>query len=139
SNSALTNGGALYVYANDPASIVASTFAANRAGNSFDGGNGGALANDGMLTLLNSTVSGNRAVSVISPTLTLGSGGGITNTGVLTVVNSTSAVNGAGWSGATIHQTVGTAVFRDTLVSGNSPNNCAGTITAFGHNLDSNN
>jgi hypothetical protein len=73
---------------------------------------GGAIYNEGVLTLMNSTIGGNRA-SV--------DGGGIFNTGTLTLINSTVSQNIAViFSGGGIFNSGGTATLINSTVSGNS-------------------
>jgi hypothetical protein len=83
----------------------------------------------GTLTLTNSTVSGNYATGAPA--------GGIYNEGTLTVTNSTLSGNSAPYAGGGIYNE-GLATLKNTIVA-NSPSgeNCFGTITNGGYNLDS--
>jgi predicted outer membrane repeat protein len=120
------NSGAIY---NDAGmvTVTSSTFSGNSAGSGgaiFSGG--GILSHVAQLTVTNSTFWDNSA----------GSGGAIyKDAGMLTVTNSTFSGNSAG-SGGAIWDT-GTALLRNTIVA-NSPSgdNCSGSITDSGHNLD---
>jgi predicted outer membrane repeat protein len=90
------------------------------------GGFGGAIMNsDGTLDINNSTFSGNAGSY----------GGGICNGGTLDVSNSTfsgnTAASGGGIYGGTVH-------VKNTILAGNTPNNCTGTtMTSQGYNLES--
>jgi hypothetical protein len=85
------------------------------SGNSADVGGGG-LANKGTLTLTNSTISGNSG--------THSSGGGLINYGTLTLTNSTVSGNSAGNGGGL--DNLGTLTLTNSTVSGNSVTNDGG-------------
>ena len=72
----------------------------------------------------NSTITGNTAGNT---------GGGIRNSGTLIVNNRTITDNSAGNTGGGI----GKATMKNTIVTGNSPNDCTSPVTSLGHNLDS--
>jgi hypothetical protein len=74
--------------------------------------NGGGIYNNGILTVTNSTISGNTSSSSSS-------GGGIYNTGTLTVTNSTISGNTASSSGGGICNT-GTLTVTNSTISGNT-------------------
>jgi hypothetical protein len=108
------------------------------SGNSADCAAGGIHNLSGTVTVSNSTFSGNSATLV---------GGGIfnngnaMNTGTVTVSNSTffSNSNNGGFGGG-IHNEDGTATLKNTIVAKSpsaSGENCVGTITNGGYNLDS--
>lgn len=121
-------------------------------------GIGGGIANEGggTLTVINSTLSGNVApvggggiwndngtVRVNKSTLSgnsagIGAGGGIHNGATLRVNNSTLSGNSGGIDNITFNLNNTLATLRNTIVA-NSPSgvDCAGPITDFGHNLDS--
>jgi len=81
---------------------------------------GGGIRNEGVLTVTNSTFSGNSAMW----------GGGIANQGdTLTVTNSTFSGNSATWGGG-IYNQVGTLKVTNSTLSGNLANNLGGGITA---------
>jgi CSLREA domain-containing protein len=96
-------------------------------------GLGGGMSNDGTLTVLNSTFSGNNASD----------GGGIENLGTLEVTNSTFSNNSSAQSspggGAIFNGTGRTATLSNTIMA-NSPSggNCSnlGTLTDGGYNID---
>jgi hypothetical protein len=82
------------------------------------GGNndfGGGIRNDGTLTITDSTISGNTATY---------EGGGIYNLGKLTLKDSTVSDNKAGVDGGGIFNNGGTVTLKDSILSGNTPNDC---------------
>jgi len=89
--------------------------------------NGGGIDNDGMLTLTNSTLSGNTA----------NKGGGIENEEFSTLIVSNSTLSGSNGGGVE-NETNGSLTLKNTIVaSGLSGANCVsnGTFTSDGHNL----
>lgn len=104
---------------------------------------GGGILNSGILGLINSTVANNRAGIY---------GGGIANRGTLTLVNSSVAGNDAGFTPAGRGMSPsgggggisGGAVVSNSIIAGNSNTggipilleNCDGSLTSLGHNLD---
>jgi CSLREA domain-containing protein len=102
---------------------------------------GGAIANQGTLSLSNSTISGNSAgdgggiVNVGTLTLTdctvsgntAFKGGGIANEGPLTIINSTIANNSASYGGG-IYELGYTAIVANSTLAGNSASNQGGGI-----------
>ncbi len=128
SNNSADNGGAVI---NDQGtlSVAGSTFYNNTARYG-----GGALFNDGTSIVTNTTFSGNTA----------NSGSAIRNiqfgmsTGVLTMTNST-VVSNTSTFGGEVARDSGTLFLANVIVAFGSPNNCSGTITSLGHNLDSGN
>jgi hypothetical protein len=146
SNSTFTNNSTRSLYGDSgggaientgPLTVRGSTFNNNRAGK------GGAIYNEGGTTLVvNSTFSGN-AVDV-APRI----GGAIYNQlstdgantpGSVTVVATTFYGNLAtGGSGGTLNNQAGnTLTIKLAIVANGSPNNCAGSITTQGYNIDS--
>ncbi len=91
---------------------------------------GGIYNNNGTLTLVNTTVSGNKA--------TTGGGGGLwINGGTLALTYTTVASNTASSPGGGIRAATGSTVLvQNTIVAYNGSDNCAGTLTSNGHNLD---
>jgi hypothetical protein len=91
-------------------------------------GSGGGIANEGTLTLANSTVSGNSAG---------GFGGGIANLGTLTLTDSTVSGNGAGSDGGGIANggDIATLTATNSTVSGNSTAGFGGGVFNFGKEL----
>ncbi len=107
--------------------ITGTTFSGNSAS-----GAGGGLYNTvstGTVTITNSTFSNNSA----------GDGGGVSNSvGTVTITNSTFSGNGATINGGGLLAAVGSVTLRNTIVANStSGNNCSGTITNGGDNLDS--
>ncbi len=128
-NNTATEGGGLWNAGAGTLTVDGSTLNNNTADGTADGQDGGgAIYNDGMLTVVNSTVSGNSA-----PT-----GGGISNVGGnanATVVNSTLYENSQGG----INNNGGSLGLNQSIVAHVSAtgDDCTGTITAMNANLDS--
>jgi hypothetical protein len=93
-------------------------------------GSGGAILNDGTLTVTNSTLSANQATGALG----LGFGGAIRNDGTLTVTNSTFSGNqanaGVGAAGGAIYNTGGTVSLKGSILADSTPDNCNTTLTA---------
>ena len=122
---------------------------------------GGILSYDGTLTVMNSTISDNYVFNdgggilcggggetvVMNSTISgnsadLGNGGGIAfGAGRLTVTNSTISDNSAAADGGGIHNYLGAAQIKDTVlnagVSGGTISNDGGTVASLGYNLAS--
>jgi CSLREA domain-containing protein len=126
-NHAQAEGGGLDNGASGSASITRSTFSGN-----ISGGSGGAIRNRGTVGLTNATISGNHA----GPR-----GGGLHNTlGSATLTHVTITANSSGLAGGGISNSNGTTLLRSTLVANASApagQDCSGTITSDGGNLDS--
>jgi hypothetical protein len=95
---------------------------------------GGAIENNGTLTLTDDTLSGNTAAA---------SGGAINNTGKLTVIGSTLSGNTAGGDGGAVDNT-GTLTLQNSTVSGNFGSlegggiYSSGTMTLSGDTISAN-
>ena len=85
-------------------------------------GSGGGIHNNGMLTLNNSALSGNKAST---------EGGGMFNAGTATLNNSTLSVSSAPYGGG-IFNTFGTATLNNSTLSGNSASNGGGIYNENG-------
>ena len=133
SNTANLWGGGL---ANDASTsmVSGSTFSDN-----FSAWAGGGLetSGPGSLTLINNTISANRAIT---------DGGGIywypgVSTGPISILNSTIASNRAGVQGGNVY-VGGIGIYnsginlKNTIVGSGSPNNCSGTLLSNGNNLE---
>ena len=127
-NSATLNGGAIRIDSGI-VSIAGSTFSNNQAPRF---GSGGAIYNDGTLTITNSTLYNNYAADY---------GGGVYNGGTLTIKNGTvqnnstdpsSAAFEAGVAGSGIY---GNLTAENTLLGDNPGGNCQGTVTDDGYNI----
>ncbi|MBI3761861.1 MAG: CSLREA domain-containing protein [Chloroflexi bacterium] len=106
--------------------ISNSTFINNTSPTATNGG--GAINNVGTATISNSTFSGNSSTN----------GGGVrsSTTAALTIINSTFSGNTATGNGGAIRNNfTGLVTLKNTIVNGT--NNCSGTITDGGNNLDS--
>ncbi len=125
------NAGAIYVETETLATIARSTFSRNSTSSAggavfFNGGDariedsvfvdnttesdGGAVSSESVLTVINSTFSGNAASQ----------GGGIFNFGELTLVNSTVAANTADEGGGVFNYNEAIGNFLNSLVAGNT-------------------
>jgi LPXTG-motif cell wall-anchored protein len=107
-----TDGGALYLHNN-----VTTTLSNVRVQNNFSGSSG-AIENRGILTITDSTISGNQTIPA-SGNVT---GGGIRNAGPLTITNSTISNNSVRGEGGGIATTTAAAVtvsVSNTTISGN--------------------
>ena len=104
-----------------------STLAGNSAGT-----DGGAIWNDGTLAVTDSTLAGNSAG---------GSGGGAYNAGTLTLTNATLTGNSASAGGGVFTRTAASTELDDSIVGGNTlangatPSDLAGGPASGGHNL----
>jgi CSLREA domain-containing protein len=142
-NSTLTGNGAgsaggLHNYG--IAMVSASTISENYAGG-FLGGDGGGVLNEGMLTLINDTISGNSSTSFVEK-LGAGKGGGLYSAyGALvlnnvTVVNNTTNADPLAGQGGGIFVDSGAVTITNSLIGQNlalaSPvvySDCSGTLT----------
>ncbi len=124
--------GGVYNTGNGTARILGSTFAGNR------GTRGGALYNAGAMSLVNVTLSGNRALtySINVSTTSSGEGGGVYNSGSLYMTDTDVISNSAASSGGGLWNfTPGAATLYNSIVAyNNSPagGNCAGAPVASG-------
>ena len=117
-------GGGIFTYTGGMVTLTNSTLSGNSA---FEGGG---IQNDGMMTVTNSTFTGNSATS--------GDGGGIVNYGTVTLTNSTLTGNSAASLGGGIYNIGSTVTLTNTIVAGNTASglpDLAGTFTSGGHNL----
>ena len=103
------------IYNQGTLTVMASSISGNVVGQNL---NGGGIANEGTLTLNGSTVSGNELIAGT------GSGGGIYNTGTLTLTESTVAGNSVPFQstggGGGIFIAGGSATLTGSTVSGNT-------------------
>ena len=133
------NGGAILNSSGGSVNLIDSTISGNDAelqgspGGPY-GGFGGAIANYGTLSVVNSTISGNYAGHSYT--------GGIDNHGVATISDSTIAanVNGGLYNAPASGSSIAKVTIANTIVAGNSsvPNaegDANGPITSLGHNL----
>lgn len=100
------HGGAIYNTGGATLNVTNSTFSSNRAG---DFGSGGAIFNEGAMTMTNSTLAGNYVVS--------GSGGGLFNSATMTLLNVTLSNNYSsnGLGGGVLNN--GTLNYSNTLIA----------------------
>jgi fibronectin-binding autotransporter adhesin len=92
--------------------------------------NGGGLYNaGGTFTLVNTTVSKNRATS--------GAGGGLYNASGTTVITFTTiAGNSSAIGGGGIQASAGSVLVHNTILAYNTPANCGGTLISNDYNLE---
>lgn len=126
---AVSGGGATGVFVNGPAPSSTATLSGLTVESGHAGlGNGGAVVNDGTLTMTDSTLSGDSAADY---------GGAVYNSGTLTVSDSTfsgDSAPAAGFGGGAIF-TDGTASISASTFSGDSSDNLGGAILNLGGNL----
>ncbi|MHC5937343.1 beta strand repeat-containing protein [Nostoc sp.] len=106
--------------------------------NTYDGaGGGGAISNLGVLTLSNSTITGNSAGNTtdINGAYLLGQGGGIYNTGSLTVNHSIISKNTANSGGGGIYNT-GSLTVNHSSITDNTASSSGGGIDSSYNNAN---
>ncbi|WP_455209566.1 Calx-beta domain-containing protein [Kaarinaea lacus] len=141
SNVAICEGGGLM---NTLTGTANSTITASTISNNTAACNGGAIRNNSNLILINTTVSGNKAVDIsdINPE----NGGGIYMGGGganITITNSTIANNEASGEGANIYSgtvttSYGTVTTSNSIIASPvSATNCSRVISSNGYNIDS--
>jgi hypothetical protein len=147
-------GGGLYNYLDSAITVTNSSLYSNTAALS---NRGGAIANIGSLAVSNSTLNANSAfyggaiynhvtaaitnTTFYSNSATGIGGGAIYDYGILTTTNVTLAHNSApAGTGGGINGSNGSTTLRNTILA-DSPtgDNCAGTVTSQGYNLDDHN
>ena len=110
---------------------------------------GGGIDNVGIMSILNTTISGNDASAHGSGILnyTAGPMSGITPTGMMTITNSTivsntsaltysEGINNSDYFGVGITPTLS---IKNTIIAYNTNANCSGMITSLGHNIENEN
>ena len=127
------NGGALFNYLTGHLALGNDTLMSNMGvtisntgvltvtGSTLAGNQGGGIGNLGLATVINSTFSGNSG------------GAGLKNIGSAKILNTTFAGNAGG---GLINGSFNFIFIHNTLLAGNGANNCMGTITSLGHNLE---
>jgi hypothetical protein len=114
--------------------VINSTFSGNVARQH----RGGAIGNYGLLIITNSTFDGNSSGSSGLAGAIL-NGGLFQSTGTIAINNSTLSGNTAdeGGGGGIFNVKGSTVVFQNSIVANNAGGNCHGTITSGGYNLSS--
>ena len=110
---------------------------------------GGGIANEGIMSILNTTISGNDGSAHGSGILnyTAGPTSGITLTGIMTITNSTivsntsalpysEGINNSDYFSVGITPTLS---IKNTIVAFNTNANCYGMIVSLGHNIENGN
>ncbi len=118
-------GGILNYYEDSTLTIANSTFVENIT-STAEGANGGAIYNQGSLSITNSTLSSNYANTW---------GGGIYNSGFLTMINSTLSANVADANGGGIYNS-GTVSITNSTISGNRGYSGGGIYSRTGATLN---
>ncbi|OKH36400.1 hypothetical protein NIES2119_17310 [[Phormidium ambiguum] IAM M-71] len=111
-------GGAIFNMEGGTVNVSKSTFSGNQSKNNF----GGAIVNDGTLTVIDSSFSDNKAY---------GLGGAIYNGGSLTVANSDFTNNESDVSGGGAISSMGTLIITKSTFSGNKSTN-SGALSIAG-------
>jgi hypothetical protein len=120
-NTALYGGGVLNgLGKNAHCDIAGCDISYNNNNHVFGYGDGGGIDNGAgdVLTLTNSTVSGNVMYGANTPPL-FGYGGGVQNSGQATITNCTITRNVAGTSGGGINVAAGSVILENTIVANN--------------------
>ena len=108
------------------------------SGNRVYAGNGGGICNWGSLTMVNTTLSGNRAQSLENGE-SGGQGGALFNLKTMKIDNCTIVANQSLKEGGGLYN-LGTATVRSTILAGNASDNgigsdCSGALISSGYNL----
>lgn len=141
-----TDFGVLRVTATGNLTLNEATISGGMGTGKFPANGGGGIYNKGILTVLNSTLTGNSAPTsggaiynlgtstVLNSTLTENSayfGGGISNQSTLLLQNSTLSGNSGGYGAAGI-ESGGTLIVRNSTISGNSGSLFGGGMQLWG-------
>jgi predicted outer membrane repeat protein len=137
SGNSANNGGALETYTTNTV-IHSSTITNNTAdnGDAFFKGNGGAIVNQNVMTIVNSTIAGNSATGYESLGEFFGGGGAIyttddfvAETPTLTLINTTISGNSSDMNGGAIFvDETGDLELRNVTITGNSADKAGGGI-----------
>jgi hypothetical protein len=119
------------IYNGGEMTIINSTVSDNRADGDGNGLYGGGILNGGEMTIINSTVSGNRAEDTVGPGAL---GGGIANAGSMSVTNSTVWGNTPDAIAAGLSSNTEIA---NTLIDGDCVTEAGATTTSNGYNIES--
>jgi CSLREA domain-containing protein len=122
-NIAANGGGGLCVYGGS-ATLNGGQIVSNTAGYG-----GGIYNNNATLTIVNTTISRNRATTSFG-------GGLFANGGTTVLTYTTVASNTAVMAGGGVRRPGGTVIVKDTIVAYNDPDNCSSFLTSNGHNLE---
>ena len=140
-NSAI-GGGGLYFAGQTTATITRSTIQGNSASTEESGNGGGGVNFAGTsLSITNSTITGNTATNNGGGLLTRIGNGGTTLTNVTITANAANSDSTGGGVGGGIYSGFGTLAYVNTIIAGNSGNQCmsggSGTLTSIESNLSS--
>jgi len=128
-NSPGESGGAIFNTGTGVATITNSTFVGNIASQS-----GGGIANNGMMTITNSTISGNSTIlgEIVSGAAIMNGGTGTLHISYSTITSNIGTTSGAVWS------VLDTIEISNSIIAGNLPENCSypATSPTSGPNLD---
>jgi CSLREA domain-containing protein len=125
------DGAGLYIDA-PSATLADSTLSNNRINDPFEeDGVGGGLYNNGTLSVVNTTISGNTAPGNDED----GSGGGAFNNGALSLLHVTITLNDGDEGGGIGGDTADVSV-RSSIIAGNGGGDCFEPVSSAGHNID---
>ncbi len=131
-NTSNGQGGGIYITAGGSNVIISrSTFTNNTSAQEGAGIYITGIVAPATVTIGNSTISGNTVTGAAR------NGGGLWSNGRTTIVNSTFSGNTTTGTGGNVFRSAGTVAFRNTILNAGTPNNCGGTITNTGTNIDS--
>jgi len=123
-------GGGMYNIAGSNPTVTNCTFSGNTAWPGSEPGGGGMYNDNSSPTVTNCTFSGNTGGD---------NGGGMCNfdNSSPTVTNCTFSGNTAsGGSGGGIYNTGSNTTLKNTILAGNAPDDCYGSVTSLGYNLE---
>ena len=147
-------GGGVFNWRNGTLKLEDSTVSGNRTSLSdICGNHGGGITNEGFtMTITGSTIKNNSSISgggvdnfatlilensTLSGNSASSEGGGLrTAAGTSSLTNVTLADNSAPTGGGVSTRSEGATTAKGTIIAGNSPSNCTGSLASSGHNME---